>query len=337
MLTVAFATRNGARTLPRMLASLERLKAPRGDWGLVAVDNGSTDGTPAILEMFRSRLPLEIVREPRAGKNRALNAARPSWRGDLVVFTDDDIEADPEWLAALRAAADTHRAYSIFGGVVRPIWPRPPDPWIVEWVDLAVCYTVTDPAQAEGPVAANLVWGPNMAIRAEAFEPGIRFDEDVGPRGRDYAMGSETDLSLRLAAAGHQAWFCRQAIVGHLIRPEQMTRGLGAGACRPGSAGACLDAICVPWRRRRRCVLGVPRYLIRMLLAGGFATCAPCPSRASDSPRAGSSTTSWAAPRKRGVTFAGSERECTPAPERAPAARTIAGMPMALELRCSGG
>ena len=112
------------------------------------------------------------MREPRAGKNRALNTARPSWRGDLVVFTDDDIEADPEWLAALRAAADTHHAYSIFGGTVRPIWPRPPDRWIVEWVDLAVCYTVTDPAQPEGPVMPNLVWARTWPFAPKRWSPG---------------------------------------------------------------------------------------------------------------------------------------------------------------------
>ena len=68
MLTVVFATSNGARTLPRMLASLERLKAPRGDWGLVAVDNGSTDATPAILEMFRTGSPSRSCASPGPGR-----------------------------------------------------------------------------------------------------------------------------------------------------------------------------------------------------------------------------------------------------------------------------
>jgi glycosyltransferase involved in cell wall biosynthesis len=267
MLTVVFSTLNGARTLPRMLTSLERVKAPPGDWALVAVDNGSTDDTYAILESFRQRLPLEIVREPRPGKNRALNVARPSWRGDLIVFTDDDIEGDPGWLVALRAAADAQRDYSIFGGMIRPIWPRAPDRWILEWVDLAVCYTVTDTGQPEGPVAANLVWGPNMAIRADALGAEIWFDEEVGPRGRDYAMGSETDLSLRLAAGGHRAWFCRQAIVGHLIRPEQMTRAWVLGRATRFGRGMYrrnLHSLAAP----PPLLLGVPRYLVRMILEG---------------------------------------------------------------------
>ena len=48
MLTVLIATRNGAATLPRVLASYTQLEPPTGGWKLVVVDNGSTDGTAAL-------------------------------------------------------------------------------------------------------------------------------------------------------------------------------------------------------------------------------------------------------------------------------------------------
>jgi len=271
MLTVLIATYNGATQLRQTLPSLERMTVPAGGWKLVVAENGSTDDTSAVLDAFRSRLPVTVVTEPRQGKNTALNAALGQVEGDLAVFTDDDIIADPGWLVALRRAADGHRDYAIFSGAIHPIWPWTPHPWILEWVDLEVCYTVTDPARGEGPVAPNLVWGPNMAIRADLFAAGVRFDEGVGPSGRDAPsgrdspMGSETELTLRLAAAGHRAWFCPDARVGHIIRGEQMSRQwILARATRFGRGmyRRQLTAMSSP----PPLVFGIPRYLLRMLL-----------------------------------------------------------------------
>src|SRR5215471_5623735 len=102
MLTVLIATRNGAHTLPRCLAALGQLIAPVGGWKLIVVDNGSTDATREIVESFADRLPLTYLLEPRPGKNAALNAGLDHVEGDLVVFTDDDVLARPDWLVELR-------------------------------------------------------------------------------------------------------------------------------------------------------------------------------------------------------------------------------------------
>jgi hypothetical protein len=123
----------------------------------------------------------------------------------------------------MRAAADSHPSYSIFGGPVLPRWEIPPDRWILEWVPLGPTFAVLYPAR-EGPISPRLVFGPNMAIRAAAFEKGYRFNENLGPKGPHYAMGEETELNLRLAQAGFKAWHCKSAIVHHMIRASQMTQ-----------------------------------------------------------------------------------------------------------------
>ncbi|WP_114395424.1 glycosyltransferase family 2 protein [Oleisolibacter albus] len=225
MLTVIFSSHNGARTLPRVLEAYTRLIAPRGGWRLIAVDNGSSDDTPAILSSFVGRLPLTLLREAGKGKNRALNRALPQAEGDLFVFTDDDAVPEPDWLLRLRAAADAHREHDIFGGAIRPFWPHDPPDWMARFkLPLNVLYAVTQ--EQEGPCAASLVWGPNMAIRAAVFRQGHRFDDTVGPDGTPaYAMGSETEFNTRLERAGHRAWFVADALVHHMIRPEQMDEG----------------------------------------------------------------------------------------------------------------
>jgi GT2 family glycosyltransferase len=89
-------------------------------------------------------------------------------------------------------------------------------------VELGPVFSITDPNLSEGELRPLLVFGPNIVIRSHIFHSGLRFDPGIGPRGTDYAMGSETELTMRLEGVGHKAWFVPQAVVGHLIRRDQL-------------------------------------------------------------------------------------------------------------------
>jgi glycosyltransferase involved in cell wall biosynthesis len=223
MLTVLFATLNGSRTLPRVLQAYTGLVAPSSGWKLVVVDNGSTDDTRDIIQSFQGKLPLTYMLEPKMGKNAALNNGLSQLDGDLAVFTDDDAFPNADWLIRLRNAADDHPSYSMFGGIVLPRWQVPPPEWL-SYVPPEPFFSLTDPALREGPTEAGNLFGPNMAIRAEVFRKGTRFDESIGPCGKSYAMGSETELVQRLARQGHKAWHVEGAVVDHFIREYQMEK-----------------------------------------------------------------------------------------------------------------
>jgi glycosyltransferase involved in cell wall biosynthesis len=221
MLTVLIATRDRANVLKEVLEAYCGLQEPTGGWKLVIIDNGSTDETGAVIASFASRLPVQSVSEPNLGKNRALNVGLGLAEGDLIAFSDDDAFPRPQWLIELRNSADTHSSCSIFGGAIRPRWEMPPPSW-VQWVEAGPTYTITNPSWEEGPIAADLIFGPNMAIRTSVFDSGVRFDPAIGPRGTSYAMGSETELVLRLCRQGHTAWHVPTAVVDHLIRKSQL-------------------------------------------------------------------------------------------------------------------
>lgn len=247
-----FATRNGARTLPAVLAAHAALR-PLGSGQLIVVDNGSADATPRILAEAAERYPalqLTVLRQPEPGKNRALNLALPfAADADLVALTDDDAPPEPDWLERLAQAAATASRHGVFGGTIKLSWMAPPPDWIFDWgVPLDICFAANARA-AEGPVAASRIWGPNMAVRGALVRQGYRFDGCVGPDGTArYPMGSEVELTLRLEREGHPAWFAPRAAVHHMVRPEQMT---------------------VPWvlQRAYRCGLGAAR--VQLWRSGG--------------------------------------------------------------------
>ena len=76
-----------------------------GDWELLLVDNGCSDGSIEIARAWQGRLPLRIVEaSDRRSLNHARNAGAAAARGDFLAFCDADDVVRPDWLAALVAA-----------------------------------------------------------------------------------------------------------------------------------------------------------------------------------------------------------------------------------------
>ncbi|TQF00124.1 MAG: glycosyltransferase family 2 protein [Spiribacter salinus] len=268
MLSVIFATHNGQKTLPEMFECFAHVYQPPGGWQIIAVDNASTDRTSEILSVWREKLPMTVLECFTPGKNHALNHAIESASGDLFVFTDDDIRPDRRWLVKLWEAARDAKQADVFAGKILPKWPFQPPEWFLESVPLGVVYSITPRDIKEGFIPSNRVWGPNMAVRRSVFEKGWRFDGRVGPGPGQYLMGSETELTGRLSAAGYRCWYQPRAIVEHIIDAKQMdlnwivARGYraGKGAAMVGAEGTKEEST----ERVQRTALGVPLWRVRI-------------------------------------------------------------------------
>ena len=89
---------NAASTLE---ATLDSLRAQTlSDFELVAVDDGSEDASPEILDAWRDRMPqLRPLRRPHAGLIETLNAGAAACLGQYIARMDADDVAHPERLA----------------------------------------------------------------------------------------------------------------------------------------------------------------------------------------------------------------------------------------------
>jgi glycosyltransferase involved in cell wall biosynthesis len=108
-LSVVVPCFNAADTLGEQL---EALAAQRwhGPWEVVVADNGSTDGSVALAESFRGRLPsLSVVdASERRGPGHARNRGAAVATGDALLFTDADDRVGEGWLAAMGRALEAH-------------------------------------------------------------------------------------------------------------------------------------------------------------------------------------------------------------------------------------
>lgn len=221
-LSVIVATRDRAGPLKRTLNSLRHQRLGSLTWQLVVVDNGSSDSTSEVLTRAAEDLPLTVILEPEPGKNRALNSALAHLRGDLFVFADDDIVAEPDWIIKLVQATRRWPSVNIFGGTIRPSFPDGTPLWMSDkkfphgrWA-----FSAYSPRSDEGPTWETPL-GPNLAIRASRMR-GVTFDETIGPQSSSFAMGSEVELLMRLQRQGEPFVYVPDAQVTHVLPPEHV-------------------------------------------------------------------------------------------------------------------
>lgn len=244
LLTLVFATRNGEHVLPRVLEGYLRAADTAPPWELVVVDNGSTDETALILDRFRTRLPMKVLFQTEAGKNRALNTGIREASGDLVVLTDDDAIPSATFIRSWSKYARSHLEYDLFGASISPLFEAPPPSWLKKH-RRGMEMLFAELRLPEGEIGWDSIYGPNMAVRKSVFDAGFRFDENVGPNALDsnYAMGSESEFCRRVAHCGSRCWFAKEPSVAHIVRPFQLQSSYWAKrAYRSGKGRAFMTA-----------------------------------------------------------------------------------------------
>jgi GT2 family glycosyltransferase len=221
-LTVLLATFRRAEILRQTLSAMTGLETAGLRWELLVVDNAGEEAARQVCSTFTDRLPLRYLAWTVPGKNAALNRGLKEVTGELVVLSDDDVLPRASWLQELHAGARRWPDHDLFGGRVVPHWPQEPPTFDLDSGFGRWTYGIWDPEAAEGPMPSFLPLGANMAVRRQVFDQGLIFNERIGPNRHNYAMGSETDLILRLKAQGHDAVFLPDALVQHIILPSQL-------------------------------------------------------------------------------------------------------------------
>jgi len=87
-------------------ATVESVRAQTlGDWEMIVIDDGSSDGSPAIIEAIGDRR-VRVLRQANAGPSAARNTGIAAARGGYIAFLDADDLALPHRLAAQAAVLD---------------------------------------------------------------------------------------------------------------------------------------------------------------------------------------------------------------------------------------
>jgi len=226
-LSVIVCTFNRAEVLARSLGQLARQRAPAGlSWEVVVVDNNCTDHTAEVVRQFgvQGRVPLRRVREEKQGLCHARNRGIAETNGAVIAYLDDDILADPSWLAGVTAVFAETRCDAAGGPIYLETEGRPLPPWLTAelWGYLGYIDHGNERTALDG--RRHYPHGGNMAFRREVFHRIGLFDVGIGRTGNKLYKGSETEFFHRLAPTCSTILYEPTASVRHLIKARELTK-----------------------------------------------------------------------------------------------------------------
>jgi glycosyltransferase involved in cell wall biosynthesis len=261
-ISVAICTWNRAKLLDQTLAEMRRLSIPAElRWELLVVNNNCSDATDQVIAKYAQQLPIRRLFEPHPGLSHARNCAVRAAAGALILWTDDDVLVDSNWIAEYVNAARSRPDAVYFGGTIEPLFPVEPPKWIRRNLH-----------QLEGPYAVRQLgkemrdfrpnefpFGANMAFRTDVLKE-YPFNVDLGPIKNEIMIRcDETDVIKRLIKQGYNGIWVGSARVQHYILPERLNvQYVWEHSQAAGRAEMRLSEV-----KEWRLLLGVPRWILR--------------------------------------------------------------------------
>lgn len=207
---------NGAHLLPRVLESLEKQSH---ECAVCIVDNGSSDGTAALLEQ---RPDVRVLSLPQnAGFGAAINAGVATSDASLIVLINNDAFADPAFVESLVNAWHRSGAGMLAGcmrspsGTIESLGVEVDGTLVTFDLGYGEEYPPDMPPDPLGPS------GGAAAFERDVFLAAGGFDEAF------FAYLEDTDLALRLRLSGVACEAVPEAFVWHL---HSATLGSGSRA-----------------------------------------------------------------------------------------------------------
>jgi len=222
--SVILCTYNRAARLQATLESFTRLVYPPSlAWELLVVDNNSNDQTRNVIQQFAAtaNFCVRYVFEGTQGRSAAMNAGIAVARGQIIVFTDDDILLHPGWLYSLKRTFDEYDCVAV-GGKIVPTWNHPKPDWLEMEDQQAVANFDLGDDFKQIHISPM---GANSAFRKDVFSKYGLFRLDLGIRGSTHTITcDDTEFGLRLMRAGEKIIYCPAAIIYHPVDPDRATK-----------------------------------------------------------------------------------------------------------------
>ncbi len=268
--SVIICTYNRAQSLIDTLNAIQQQEtADSLTWEVIVVDNNSNDNTRQAIEEIQQKWPrLHYEFEPQQGLSHARNHGIQCAQGKVILFTDDDVIPETNWIECILQGLKNHQADAC-GGFIAPIWEAPPPAWLTERFHgfLAVRsertddYLITEVNQAP--------YGANMAFNKELLNKVGFFDINRGRKGNVLASGEDGELFERILNNGSKVIFLGNAKVHHKVESFRLTKKYMRRWRFQSSRNIALSRGITGERR----FLNIPFFLFPQLLRAAMRMC----------------------------------------------------------------
>jgi len=166
---------------------------------------------------------IRYVFEATQGLSHARNRGIQEAAGEVLLFIDDDVRPEPNWMRCILDGMIAHRCDAC-GGYIAPDWEVPPPPWLTDRFHgfLAIRTGSTETFRITNP--SDTPFGANMAFRRTAFHEFGLFDVSRGRKGDVLSSGEDGELFGRLLRGGAKIMFFGDAKVRHRVERFRVTK-----------------------------------------------------------------------------------------------------------------
>lgn len=201
-ISVIITTFERPEALTNALQALLGQDYPKDRYEVIVVNDG---GAPldSVLRPFEAEMQLRTVSQPNRGPAAGRNKGVAVARGALIAFTDDDCEPRPDWLRALKSAADTTPDCLLGGRTINGF------PQVLCSAGSQMIHDTVHDFYNVDPARARFFASNNMAAPAEMLRSLGGFDET-------FRIASEDrDLCERWLAVNRRMLYVPDAVVRH--------------------------------------------------------------------------------------------------------------------------
>jgi glycosyltransferase involved in cell wall biosynthesis len=242
--SVVICTRDRPDSVRTTVRSILDCDYPAERLEVIVVDNASeTDAVAQVAETdLDGDVPVRVVREPEPGLSNARNKGLGEANGEIVVFADDDVEVDRDWLVTLVGPFARGERVGATSGMTLPgALETPAQRWVEGFgararkFDTKVFDLLAPPP--DEPLfpftVGDLGAGRNMAFRRDVLTKQGGFDPALGP-GTLAHDGDDIEALFRVLLSKREVVHEPAAIVWH-AHPrsyrelEQRVWGYGIG------------------------------------------------------------------------------------------------------------
>jgi glycosyltransferase involved in cell wall biosynthesis len=223
--SVVICTRDRVDSVRITLESLLGCHYPASRYEILIVDNASADDSLSQMvaaEFADREVAIRVEPEPEPGLSHARNRGLAVSRGSLVLFADDDVLLDREWIATLAEPFANPEVGATSGMTLPDVLETPTQRWVEGFggrtrVFEKRVFDLADPPP-DRPLFPFTIGefgaGRNMAFRREPLLELGGFDTALGP-GTLAHDGDDVEALLRVLLSGRQIVHDPAAIVWH--------------------------------------------------------------------------------------------------------------------------
>ncbi|MBE3092222.1 MAG: glycosyltransferase [Actinobacteria bacterium] len=233
LFSVIIPTKNRIKTLKGTVISLLDQSLDKKFFEIIVMDQSKDSKVKEFIDELEETKTFKIryIHNNIPGSHSNRNIGVKKAKGDIIIFVDDDIIADKDYLKAIYDSFINDSDIALMTGKILPLYEEDEVPeWVNffwpdnNWGKYIWEISLLDAGDKYKDISPNLIFGCNFIIRKDIFLRYKGMYPDIFPKGMlKYNGSGETLLAYKIKKDGLKIVYNPAVILNHVVSKERLT------------------------------------------------------------------------------------------------------------------